>query len=207
MKRKSAYVLTAALLLPVSALAWNGKAVDPAKQVPASTATATGQASAEPAAPATGEAAQAGAQVEATAEAKVEANAEAKAEVKTEAKTETAVAGALIGAPQPGKGQIVFFRPSKFVGGAIGYKVREGTTELGKLRNGKFFVASVEPGAHEYTVHSEAKDILNLEVEAGETYYVQGTVTMGVFAGRPNLSPSTQAEFDAISAKLKRASE
>lgn len=193
MKCKSAYVLTAVLLLPLSAWAWNGKSVDPAKQVPAATAATT----AEPAAQATAETA--------AADAKTEVQAEAKSEAKSE--PAAAASGSLIGAPQPGKGQIVFFRPSKFAGAAIGYKVREGTTELGKLRNGKYFVAAVEPGAHEYTVHSEAKDILNLEVEAGETYYVQGTVTMGVFAGRPNLSPATKADFDAVSAKLKPAAE
>lgn len=199
MKCKSAYVLTAALLLPLSAWAWNGKSVDPAKQVPASAATATAGVSAEPAAQATGEAVQ--------AEAKPEAQTESKSGAKSEPAATAAAANSLVGAPQPGKGQIVFFRPSKFTGAAIGYKVREGTTELGKLRNGKYFVAAVEPGAHEYTVHSEAKDILNLEVEAGETYYVQGTVTMGMFAGRPNLSPATKADFDAISAKLKPAAE
>jgi hypothetical protein len=93
----------------------------------------------------------------------------------------------------------------KFVGGAVGYKVREGENELGKLSNGTYFVSVVDPGAHEYTVHSEAKDILNLEVEAGETYYVTGGITMGVFAGRPNLSPSDQAAFDALAGKLKPA--
>jgi hypothetical protein len=110
-----------------------------------------------------------------------------------------------IAPPPEGKGQIVFFRPSKFVGGAIGYKVREGETELGKLSNGSFFVHTAEPGAHAYVVHSEAKDVLNIEVEAGETYFVVGGVTMGVLAGRPNLSPSDQAAFTAIAAKLKPA--
>lgn len=108
-----------------------------------------------------------------------------------------------IAPPQAGKGKIVFFRAPKFVGGAIGYKVREGETVLGNLFAGKYFEAEVEPGAHEYVVHSETKDVLAMEVEAGETYYVQGGVSMGVFAGRPNLSPATQADFDAISAKLK----
>lgn len=109
----------------------------------------------------------------------------------------------MVGAPQEGKGQIVFFRPSKFVGGAVGFIVREGQAELGKLRNGNYFVLAVEPGTHQYTVHSEAKDVLTLEVEAGETYYVQGTISMGMLAGHPNLSPSDQATFDAISRKLK----
>lgn len=110
-----------------------------------------------------------------------------------------------IAAPPEGKGQIVFFRESKFVGGAISYKVREGETELGKLSNGSYFVYVAEPGAHAYTVHSEAKDVLNLEVEANETYFVSGGVSMGVFAGRPNLSPSSHSAYAAIAAKLKPA--
>lgn len=108
-----------------------------------------------------------------------------------------------IGAPPEGKGQVVFFRDKKFTGAAIRYKVREGATELGKLANGSYFVHVAEPGAHEYTVHSEAKDLLNLEVEAGETYYVVGGITMGFMAGRPNLSPSDQAVFDGMKGKLK----
>ncbi|UBB25805.1 DUF2846 domain-containing protein [Pseudoxanthomonas japonensis] len=108
-----------------------------------------------------------------------------------------------IAAPEAGKGQIVFFREKKFAGAAVNYIVREGETELGKLSSGSYFVVAVEPGAHAYTVHSEAKDVLNLEMEAGETYYVIGGITMGFLAGRPNLSPSDQAAFDAMSGKLK----
>lgn len=110
-----------------------------------------------------------------------------------------------LSAPEAGKGQVVFFRPSKMMGAAIGYKVREGETELGKLRNGTYFVIQVEPGKHEYTVHSEAKDVLTLEVDAGETYFVQGGMSMGVLAGRPNLSPSNADAFAAVAPKLKVA--
>lgn len=110
-----------------------------------------------------------------------------------------------VGAPVEGKGQVVFFREKKFAGSAIRYKVREGDAELGKLSSGSYFVLPVEPGTHQYTVHSEAKDILTLEVEAGETYYVVGSISMGFLAGRPNLSPSDQATFDGMSAKLKLA--
>lgn len=200
MKSMSSRVLLIALLLPVSAfaaggsLAWNGKAPsDPAKQIPNAEAGASAEAKSETgAAPA----------VEAAAAATASPSATATASAS--AKPAAANSG-LIAAPPAGKGQIVFFRPAKFVGGAVGYKVREGAVELGKLRSGKYFVVAVEPGAHEYTVHSEAKDILNMEVEAGETYYVKGTITIGVLAGRPNLSPSTVAEFEAIASKLKLA--
>lgn len=115
------------------------------------------------------------------------------------------LANGLIAAPPEGKGQIVFFREKKFAGAAVRYKVREGETELGKLSSGSYFVHVTEPGAHQYTVHSEAKDVLNIEVEAGETYYVLGSVTMGIFAGRPNLSPSDEAIFSGMSKDLKVA--
>jgi len=111
----------------------------------------------------------------------------------------------LINAAPADKAQIVFFRESKFVGGAIGFKVREGENELGKLRSGKYFVANVEPGKHEYNVHGETKDVLTIEVEAGETYYVLGSLGMGIVAGRPNLSPSDEATFLSMSGKLKLA--
>lgn len=108
-----------------------------------------------------------------------------------------------IGPAPADKAQIVFFRPSKFTGGAIGFKVREGEQELGKLRSGNYFIHLAEPGTHEYVVHSEAKDVLTMEVEEGETYFVQGTITMGVLAGRPNLSPSDEATFNGMASKLK----
>ncbi len=108
-----------------------------------------------------------------------------------------------IAAPSGDMGSIVFFRPSKFVGAAVSFKVREGETELGKLSSGTYFVAQVPPGAHAYTVHSEAKDVLNLEVERGQTYYVQGSISMGVMVGRPNLAPSDAATFASMKDKLK----
>jgi len=146
------------------------------------------------------------------AQAEVSVDAAAAAEPAVEAMPEAvaanvavAVTNGLIGAPPAGKGQIVFYRPSKMMGAAIGFKVREGETELGKLRNGKYFVAAVEPGVHEYKVHGETKDAMTLEIEAGETYYVQGTLGMGIVAGRPNLSPSDEATFMGMSKKLKLA--
>ena len=100
-------------------------------------------------------------------------------------------------------GTVVFFREKKFAGAAIRYKVRENGVELCKLASGTYCTVKTAVGKHVYTVHSEAKDVLTLEVESGETYYVIGGVSMGVFAGHPNLSPSDQATFDGMKAKLK----
>ena len=112
-------------------------------------------------------------------------------------------ATAAIGTPEPGKAVVVFFRPSAVKGAAIGFIVREGETELGKLRNANFFTLQVEPGKHEYTVHSEAKDVTTIEAEEGETYFLSGEINMGFMAGRPNLSPSDLTAFRAAFPKLK----
>jgi hypothetical protein len=106
-------------------------------------------------------------------------------------------------APSGDKGTVVFFREKKFAGGAVSFKVREGEQELGKLSSGTYFVAAVPSGPHAFTVHSEAKDVLNLEVEPGETYYVQGSISMGLMVGRPNLAPSSEATFNAMKDKLR----
>jgi len=115
----------------------------------------------------------------------------------------TEVSGLEVGVPAPGKGQVVFFRPFKMTGAVIGFKVREGSQELGKLNNGNYFVIAAEPGKHEYAVRSEAKDVLTLDVDAGEVYYVMGSISMGVLAGRPNLSPADSAAFEQVREKLK----
>jgi Protein of unknown function (DUF2846) len=106
-------------------------------------------------------------------------------------------------AASAGGGTVVFFREKKFAGSAIRYKVRENGVELCKLASGTYCNVQVPAGKHVYVVHSEAKDVLNLEVEPGETYYVVGGISMGFMAGHPNLSPSTKDVFDGMKDKLK----
>lgn len=107
--------------------------------------------------------------------------------------------------PTDGKGQVIFYRPQSFVGMAISFKVRENGIELGTLSNGRYFVHEADPGPHIYVVHSETKDTLVVEVEPGESYFVQGGITMGVMVGRPNLSPSDQVNFLKAAGKMKRS--
>lgn len=102
-----------------------------------------------------------------------------------------------------GTGTVIFFREKKFAGSAIRYKVRENGVELCKLQSGTYCRIEVPAGKHEYVVHSEAKDVLTLEVEPGETYYVIGGITVGVFAGHPNLSPSDKNTYEAMQPRLK----
>jgi hypothetical protein len=100
-------------------------------------------------------------------------------------------------------GTIVFFRAKKFAGAAVGFKVRENDVELGRLRNGTYFTIHPTAGKHEYLVHAAAEDNLTLEIDPGETYYVQANITVGALTGRPNLSPSNQGAFEKLKGDLK----
>jgi len=100
-------------------------------------------------------------------------------------------------------GNVVFFREKKMMGAMISYKVRENGVELCKLSNGSFCTVQAPVGKHVYVTQTEAKDVLNLEVESGETYYVQASISMGVMAGHANLAPSDKAAFDGMKGKLK----
>lgn len=100
-------------------------------------------------------------------------------------------------------GTVVFFREGKFMGAAISFIVRENQTELGKLSSGTYFSVDLPAGPHQFVVHTEAKDTLNLEVAPGQVYYVQGTISMGAFVGHPHLEPSDATAFDAMKGKLK----
>ena len=110
-----------------------------------------------------------------------------------------------IPAPPAGKGQIVFFRPGGS-GFAIGCSVNEKGQKVSSLGAGKYFIMVLEPGRHEFTVKSEAKDVLALEVEPDETQYATCKIKMGILVGRPDIRPSTEAEFRK-SNKLKLVDE
>jgi hypothetical protein len=123
----------------------------------------------------------------------------------TPATTETAKAQRVapqIAAPPPGMGQVVFYRPSS-MGGLISCRVNEGAAVINKLPPGKYFVLQTTPGVHDYSVHSEAKDVLRVNVEEGETAYARCNISMGFMVGRPNLSTQDRADFDKRGKKLK----
>jgi hypothetical protein len=106
-------------------------------------------------------------------------------------------------APPAGKGEVVFYRKPMLSLVPFNWIAREGKTEVCEMVAGTYCVAVVDPGTHTYEVHSEVKNDLTLEVDAGETYYVVGTITMGMVVNRPNIAPAEKAQFDAISGKLK----
>ena len=100
-------------------------------------------------------------------------------------------------APPAGKGQIVFFRNGGMQGSAVNCTVHENGQKVSSLGGGRYFVLAAEPGRHEYSVKSEGTDSLALEVEPDETQFVACKIKMGFMVGRPDIAPSSEADFRA----------
>lgn len=109
------------------------------------------------------------------------------------------VADSRVPTPATEKGQVIFFRAPFIVGGAVSFSVREGSIRLGELGSGSYFIYVGDPGDHTFTSRSEATDTLHMELDAGETYFVEVTVGAGFLVFRPHLTPSDAATF----AKMK----
>jgi hypothetical protein len=109
--------------------------------------------------------------------------------------------------PPQGQGQVVFFRAKSLLGTGQWFNVREGGRVVGKLSNGAYFVHVTSPGVHTYTakLEPELKDHLTIDVDAGETYFVEGSLTGGLVIGAADLSPSSRGRFNKAAKHLKLA--
>lgn len=95
--------------------------------------------------------------------------------------------------PDEHSGVVYFVRESAFTGGGISYFIFEDTTKIGLLKSGTYFIHKTTPGKHTYLAETESRSAVTLDVEAGKTYYVEGSVGLGFLAGRPQLTEITEA--------------
>jgi len=75
---------------------------------------------------------------------------------------------------------------------------------LGVNRGSSYFFAQVSPGKHVFWSKSENVDALELQVEAGKTYYIQQHVQMGGFRARTKIEVLSEAAGKEALAKCKK---
>lgn len=92
------------------------------------------------------------------------------------------------------------------MGMAVGFGVREGDRKIGGLPNGSYFVFQTAPGTHTFSASTEVTKTVTVNVKAGQTYYIQGSLGMGAFVGRPELTivPEQQGPNDLAGLKRVR---
>jgi len=86
------------------------------------------------------------------------------------------------------RGLVYIYRPSSFVGGGVSYDVKVGETPVTTLYNGGYYPYLSAPGEVEFWAKTESRSAVTLDVKAGETYFLKGTVGVGLLVGRPHLT-------------------
>lgn len=78
---------------------------------------------------------------------------------------------------------VYFFKAGSYYNRARNYHVYMNGSFLGAVKEGSFFFAHIEPGVHNFSC-------LELEVEAGKTYYVENTLHQqpGFYVGNKPVS-------------------
>ncbi len=107
--------------------------------------------------------------------------------------------------PPAGKGQVVFFRKSSLMGMPYWTNVRENDAAYGKLTNGVYFVQTLDPGVHTFNTSVLGKDSMKVEVDPGETYFVEGKITMALIGYTIVMAPSDAATFQKMFKGMKLA--
>ena len=86
------------------------------------------------------------------------------------------------------KGLVYIYRVPAFTGSAIFYDITVGENAITTLKNGGYFPYQTNPGEIEFSASTEATSAVTLDVEAGQTYYIKGSLSVGFLMGRPHLS-------------------
>lgn len=107
-----------------------------------------------------------------------------------------------------GKAILLFYRESRFVGGALRPSIYVDGVEVAYLSSGSYLKVAVTPGDH--AIYADKKDDeLTLPVESGRTYYFRVGIRAGLFKGHGKVEPmSPEAgakEFESWKPKLTYA--
>lgn len=101
---------------------------------------------------------------------------------------------------------VIFFRPAKFAGSGELLRVRDASRSLGQISSGKYFTVELPPGKYQFFIKTGIdnpdEDVLDLEIKAGETYYIKGwnKASAALFLGGgfyPHMELSSKEAFEA----------
>ena len=103
------------------------------------------------------------------------------------------------------KGLVVFYRTKRATGAAIRMQITTSDRTAGTLSNGKMFYQYYDPGQRTFDVSTPSvagSDLITLNLEAGQTYFVRGEILLGWPAGRPRLTQESESRASQDISKL-----
>ena len=105
--------------------------------------------------------------------------------------------------PEPERALVYVVRPTS-IGAAIKSFFFMDDEVLGVNRGSSYFFTQVPPGKHVFWSKSENVDALEIQVEAGKTYYIQQHVQIGGFRARTKLEVLGEAAGKEALGKCKK---
>lgn len=102
------------------------------------------------------------------------------------------------------KSTVYVYRYKQFVGSALAPSVYCDDVELARMENGRYFMATLEPGKHTFRSNDPQSGVV-LETKPGEQYYLRVEIAAGMMKGhgRLVLMSREQASYELVSTKLK----
>src|SRR6201987_6494704 len=102
------------------------------------------------------------------------------------------------------KATVYVYRYKQFVGAALAPSVYCDDVELARMENGRYFMATLEPGKHPFRSNDPQSGVV-LETKPGEQYYLRVEIAAGMMKGhgRLVLMSREQASYELVSTKLK----
>ena len=82
---------------------------------------------------------------------------------------------------------VYVYRDAGVIGGAVAYTVSANGTPIAKLPPGGYFPYYAKPGEIEFTARTEATTSVTIDARAGQTYYIKGSIGIGLLVGHPHL--------------------
>lgn len=92
-----------------------------------------------------------------------------------------------IPALDPEHGRIFFYRPSA-IGAAIQPNIQVNGSVVGEMVPLGFFYVDRSPGNYVVSASTESEATLQVMLQANQTQYVKGSISIGILVGRPNLT-------------------
>lgn len=89
--------------------------------------------------------------------------------------------------PMPKGKALVYFYRHEFLGMAISMRVRVDGELIGHTRGKTYFLFEAQPGTYKFSSFSENESVVELNVEAGKTYYLWQEAKIGFLLARTKL--------------------
>lgn len=97
---------------------------------------------------------------------------------------------------------IYFYRKASLKGAAINYNIYDDTVLVDKMEPGKVLMYFAKPGTRQFVARMESRSSTIVIAEAGKTYFVECSVSLGVIVGNPTMRQTTSQRALPIIAKV-----